>query len=313
MSLVLSGLIPVFLVMLMGLALARAGVVPAPMWVGVERLSYQVFLPALIIKSLVDVDFTRVPAWPLVIAFWIAIGTLTITVFALRRPVVGANGPAFGCMVQGSLRWNSYTALALSGAFLGAEGVSAAGIAIAAISPYLNVVSVLALTMNGTAPRPPAHKLALSIAINPFVWSTAAGLLLNFAGIRFSGAAAGTLALLAAPAIPLGLMVVGAGIDPAALLKPNRVIIVTALLKLIALPALLGVAAYALGLGPTYIFVAVLCGAVPTATASYLLARNLGGDAALMARIIATQTILSFVTMPLALSIALAMVGPIGR
>lgn len=311
MSLVFAGLIPVFLVMLAGLALARTGVVPAPMWVGVERLSYQVFLPALIIKSLMDVDFARVPAGPLLMAFWIGIGLLTLIVFASRRLVTGADGPAFGCFVQGSLRWNSYTGLALVGTFLGPEGLSAAGLAIAALSPYLNVVSVLALTMNGTAPRPSWPKLAVSIALNPFVWSTAVGLVLNVAGIRFTGGAAGTLALLAAPALTLGLMVVGAGIDPSALLKPSRVVVASAALKLIILPSVLGSAAFALGLSPSFVLLAVLCGAVPTATASYLLARNLGGDAPLMARIIATQTILSFLTIPLILSLAFALVGPV--
>ena len=47
--------------------------------------------------------------------------------------------------------------------------------------------------------------------------------------------------------------------------------------------------------------VVILCGAVPGATSSYILARQLGGDATLMASLITGSTILAAITMPLML------------
>ncbi|HBM88909.1 MAG TPA: hypothetical protein DD437_10210, partial [Rhodobiaceae bacterium] len=47
--------------------------------------------------------------------------------------------------------------------------------------------------------------------------------------------------------------------------------------------------------------VILLCGTVPGATSSYILARQLGGDATLMASLITGSTILAAFTMPLML------------
>ena len=49
--------------------------------------------------------------------------------------------------------------------------------------------------------------------------------------------------------------------------------------------------------------VAVLLAALPTATSAYILARQLGGDAPLMAGIISGQTLLAMVSIPVLLSL----------
>ena len=61
--------------------------------------------------------------------------------------------------------------------------------------------------------------------------------------------------------------------------------------------------AWALGLSGLLVQVAVLLAALPTATSAYILARQLGGDAPLMAGIISGQTLLAMVTIPLMLSL----------
>ena len=48
------------------------------------------------------------------------------------------------------------------------------------------------------------------------------------------------------------------------------------------------------------------CAAVPTSPSAYVLARQMGGDAPLLAQIITLQTILAAITMP----IVIAAVGP---
>jgi hypothetical protein len=81
-------------------------------------------------------------------------------------------------------------------------------------------------------------------------------------------------------------------------------VLLTSALKLAVMPALM--------LGWCIFFdvtglprlVVILCGAVPGATSSYILARQLGGDASLMASLITGGTILAAVTMPLVLWLA---------
>jgi hypothetical protein len=56
-----------------------------------------------------------------------------------------------------------------------------------------------------------------------------------------------------------------------------------------------------LGLSELETLVALLFTASPTASASYTLARQMGGDAPLMAAITTIQTALAFLTLPLSL------------
>ena len=58
-----------------------------------------------------------------------------------------------------------------------------------------------------------------------------------------------------------------------------------------------------LGLASTPAAVALLYQALPTASSAYIQARQLGGDAPLMAGIIAAQTLLAAATVPLALGL----------
>ncbi|MNT83778.1 Membrane transport protein [compost metagenome] len=61
-----------------------------------------------------------------------------------------------------------------------------------------------------------------------------------------------------------------------------------------------------LGLSGQAAIVAILFQALPTASSSYVMARQMGGNAPLMANIIALQTVLAALTLPLMLSLTLA-------
>jgi predicted permease len=64
-----------------------------------------------------------------------------------------------------------------------------------------------------------------------------------------------------------------------------------------------------MGLGPTETMIALLFGAVPTASSAYTLARQLGGDAPLMAAIVTVQTAIAFVSLPLTMALAQRVFG----
>ena len=70
--------------------------------------------------------------------------------------------------------------------------------------------------------------------------------------------------------------------------------------KFLALPLLSLWAGRLLGLPPEALGALVVFQAQPTATASYVLARQLGGDADLMANIVTAQTLLAFAVLPAA-------------
>ena len=93
---------------------------------------------------------------------------------------------------------------------------------------------------------------------------------------------------------------VGAALSLGALGEHIRGVALSAAAKFLALPLLSLGAGRLLGLPPEALGALVVFQAQPTATASYVLARQLGGDADLMASIVTVQTLLAFAVLPAA-------------
>jgi predicted permease len=171
------------------------------------------------------------------------------------------------------------------------------------MTPLLNIMAVLALTRYaaGTA-LSPANALP-TLARNPFIWSCAVGIALNTLALPIPKIAMDYADILGRAALGAGLLVVGSGLDLSQLARPKAVHWLSLTLKLVILPLL--VALYLLGLGVTGFgrTVALLAATVPTSSAAYILARQLGGNAPLMAEIITLQTLVAMATMPIILAL----------
>jgi len=76
------------------------------------------------------------------------------------------------------------------------------------------------------------------------------------------------------------------------------------ILKLTVMPALAIAFGVWFGVTGTGLVIVAVCSAVPTAPSAYVLARQMGGDAPLLAQIITLQTILAAITMPIAIAFA---------
>ena len=85
--------------------------------------------------------------------------------------------------------------------------------------------------------------------------------------------------------------------------RPSPVLIAGVLLRLIVTPLIGYTLAKTMGLTGNSLIIAVVCLGVPTASASYLLARKMGGDAELMAAITTGQTLMSMLTLPVLLAV----------
>jgi hypothetical protein len=70
------------------------------------------------------------------------------------------------------------------------------------------------------------------------------------------------------------------------------------------MPGFAALACWGLGLGGQAAATALLFQALPTASSSYIMARQLGGDAPLMAGITAAQTLMAALAIPLVMSLA---------
>jgi predicted permease len=222
---------------------------------------------------------------------------------SLLRPVWGVEGPAFTSLAQGALRQNTYIGFSVAAALFGADGLAAAAIWIAAVTPLVNVYCIVVLARHGSGAEPGLGAVVQAILKNPIILASAAGAAVNLAGLALPPVLDEVLAILARGALPLGLLAVGAGLDFAAVRRGGRALPLAVVLKLAVLPIFVFAALQLFGITGLGAMVALLIAGLPTAPSSYILARQLGGDARLLAGIIAVQTALSMVTLPLVLTL----------
>ncbi|MGH6947215.1 MAG: AEC family transporter [Kiloniellales bacterium] len=302
MSSVLAAVLPVFLLIFLGYAIRVRGWVAAAFWEPAERLTYFVLFPALLVVTLAGADLSQFAILRMAAVLVISILALSAVLF-LAHARSGGDGPAFTSLLQGAIRMNSYIGLAVAFGVHGPAGVAAAALAIAIIVPIVNLLSVGALARYGAGARPTLVGTLEAIVTNPLILAVLAGILLNASGLGLPPIVEPLLEILGRAALPMGLLAVGAGLDFAAARAGRKTIALACALKLVLLPLATALLCDLFDVEGVARFVALLYNATPTATSSYILARQLGGDAKLMAGILTVQTGLAVITLPLALAL----------
>ena len=302
MSPILLGVLPIFSIIAIGWGLRVSHVIPETAWGPIERLAYFVFYPGFLIPAAWSADFANGSAGALGLSTIAGIGIVAASVLA-ARPLLKIDGPAYTSVFQGALRWNSFVFLPLVIAIYGETGAGLAAIVLGALIPVINVLCVLVLAHWGQDQGGGWRKSLTSLAANPVIWSCAIGLALNLAGVPKPELVGRTLELLSDAALAVGLIVAGGGLSFTYALSRPMLIGAVSAVKLIVLPALMWFLCRTLGGDAMAQGVALICGSAPGAAASYVLARQMGGDARLMAGIVAFTTAVSLVTIPAMLAI----------
>ena len=297
---VFSSLLPVFLAIVAGYVLRRTIMPDDAHWIGLERLTYYVLFPALIIETLAKADLAAVPAVGVGAALFLAILAMTALLIAgqpllARRSI---SGPTFSSIFQGATRWNTMVALGVAGSLYGELGITLTSVAMVAMIPVLNVLSVYALARYAALTPPAFTGVLRALAANPLIWSCAIGITLYLLHPPIPQAVYGFTTMLGRASVALGLLLVGSGLDPRALGRPHPATVLTAFLKLILMPAIAIGLGTAFGLAGADLAVVAACASVPSATNAYVLARQMGGDAPIMAQMLALQTVAAAATMP---------------
>ncbi|MXN64166.1 AEC family transporter [Stappia sp. GBMRC 2046] len=307
MMVIVNALLPVLMVIACGTIVARLGIITGDQWRGVEKIAYFVLFPAIIIHTVARTDFSTLPAFAMAATLLGSI-LITATIALVLRPVLErrfkVNGPRFTSVFQGAVRWNTFIGLALADEIMGPQGVALLAVAIVAMIPVLNITCVIVLSRYAHGSSPSPAKIATDLIRNPFIWSTALGLFLNITGFPLPEFAMTTLKILGSAALPIGIVCVGAGLNLAALRRPGPALASSAILKLAVMPLVAFSLSSLAGLQGAAYLVVMIAMSVPAASGSYLLARQMGGDANLMAEILTFETVLAGVTMPLVLLIA---------
>lgn len=306
MSAVFASLIPTFLIIATGWLCRATNFVSEQQWHGLERVTYVIFFPALIIDTLARADLSSVPVLGVGGALAASILVMACLVLALRPLLerqAGIDGASFTSIFQGSTRWNSFVALAVAGSLFGQRGIALIAVAIAAMVPLLNLLAFYVFIRFAGRPKQSPRDILRSFAVNPFIWSCAIGLTLNLIVPPLPAPITIYVDLLGRAALAAGLLIVGAGLDIRRLAKPGLPHLLSTGLKLFLMPLMAVFLARMAGVDGNDLVVTVIASSVPTASAAYVLARQMGGNAPLMAEILTLQTLLALATMPLMIAL----------
>lgn len=301
MGLVLTAIFPVFAMLVLGNVARRSGFLQEAFWREAEKGTYYVLFPALLVERLAtaDMDFASAGT-ALALALAVLTPLLASVLAFLFAPLLRLNGADFTSFFQGSIRFNTYIGLAIVAVALPAPALTLAAIIVAVMIPLVNVlcIAVFAYFTHG---RMRLLLMLVSILQNPLIMASLTGVVLNLLPFGLPDVLLKVLEKLGQMALPLGLLAVGAGLRLQALRVSGAALFWAAGIKLLLLPVLVfGLCAW-LQVGGLERAVLVTFSALPTASSAYILARQLGGNAAIMAVLITGETLFSMLTLPLVL------------
>ena len=302
LSVILS-VLPVFILIVIGQAMRRWNFPGDAFWPLADRAVYFVFFPALLVHNLARADLGELDPTGLFGSLYFAIFLNAILTFAIK-PWLKIDGPAFTSLFQGSVRFNTFVGFGAAAALAGNPGITLYAVVISLAIPTMNVLAVLVLARYGAHGRGTSlPDQLLLLAKNPLIIGCAIGILINLSGLRLPPGIDPVFKMLGDVAAPLGLLTVGAALQVDAARQGGAALTVATLLKLVVYPTTMLTITWFWGLEKMETQILVLWSMLPTASASYILARQMGGDAPLMAAIVTSTTLGAFITMPIFLGL----------
>jgi predicted permease len=302
---VVTTIIPIFMIIILGWLARVCGFIRAEFISPANRLVFYLAIPAMVFRSIskasLNSQFDGRVVTLAVLSVCIVFG---IAWFLARRGALPRGQR--GSFIQNSFHGNiGYIGLAVSFYYLGPEGFVKASILAGFLLILQNLLGVIVLQVN--APHNSASKNrwmpVLKIAGNPIILSALAGILVSLTALPVPLVLGRCLDILSNLALPLALLIIGASLSFDMVQSKLKAVLSCGLLKLILLPAI-GFVLYRLfNVMPEAYLPGIILLASPTATVTYVMAREMQGDSEFAVATISLNTLLSAATYTIWLSI----------
>ena len=307
---VLNSLLPVFLIIALGKALTRTSFFTADLARNINRLTYWVALPALLLNKISNSVFTGDEVYRISIPLILAtLGSALIAIVLAK--IMGLSRQSSGAFIQGSSRANNaFVGLPVILYSLTAGNPHIEAVATLALAPaivFYNIFSVTVLLTYGDQKHKRTGEIIrlfiTQLLSNPLLLACAGGLAINLMGITFPTAIDRTLSALGNAALALALLSIGSSLSFKGLSKGLSASVLSASIKVFIQPLIgLGLALL-IGLPPIERQMLLIYLACPTAVASYVLADIFNSDRDLAGHIIVISTLLSAISLSLIIAL----------
>ena len=281
---------PIFVILGLGAWLRRIGKLnDAFIEVG-SRLVFNVTLPALLFISVSKTRLDASTNFALIgfglVATLVAWGASEL----IARSAVRVARDR-GVVVQGVFRSNmAIIGLAYCVNAYGERGLAAASLYVGLVTILFNVLSVVTLSASLQGSQN-VGRILRSVAMNPLIIGILLALPFASTGIKLPAIILQSGEYFAQMTLPLALLCTGAALDFRSLRHDPRDTLLAAAGKLIAVPLLFVLAGAAIGFRGIDLGILLLMSSAPSAAASYVMVRAMGGNSALAANIVALTTV----------------------
>jgi len=294
----ITALIPIMALIILGYTLKRTKFLSEDVWSGIEKLTYFILFPSLLIRTLGNQSLTGAP-WPSMLM--VIIGTVMISAILLIafRKISSKNDATFTSIFQGGVRFNTYIAFAIAQSLYGVSGLAMVSVAAGFLIVLINLWCIFVFVFWGKAKFKGVLALIKEIIRNPLIIACGIGWFLSLSGIGLHFVVGDVLEIIGRAALPFGLLAVGAALKLGGIKGHVSPIVISSLVQFAIKPLVASILIFFTGLSGIAAAVLIIAFMTPTAPSAYILARQLGGDTDTMASIITVQTLLAFLIMPI--------------
>lgn len=295
----LNATIPVFLVIVLGYLLGRAKMLNDNFVTVANRLTYSITLPVMLFLEISGMDAASLLDFRFLAFGFLSSLACILLIWGGARLFL-KDKSMVGSFVQGSYRGSAaLLGVALMQNIYGSA--SYASIMILAAAPLYNIMAVIILTIEGrrtegAAQGGLAKQALLGVLKNPIIWGILLGLPFAVWNLRLPRMFTSSLQSVSSVATPLALLAIGASFRLDGARRCFGPALWATFLKLIAQAAVFLPLAVWLGFTGERLVALLIMFASPTATASYIMAVNLGNDGDLSSSIIVYTTLFSAAT-----------------
>jgi len=288
--------LPLILLILLGVGLARTGFVKADFWDGLHKLLYWVLLPSLILSELASSQHslgTGLRTWLILMTATLCVLPLAwLCTLLLRLPRAD-----LGVFLQATFRGNlAFVGIPVIQFALGEKAEAVIPVALLVFAPTMVVYNVLSVVLLQAGRHPLDRRMfgrvGLEILRNPLIIATVLGLLWQLAPGENPEVIIRTLRTLGATAAPMALLAIGAAFAKFSLI-PDLASVVAGLVKTAALPTMAWWISGWAGMPPDQRFIVMIFSASPTAAAAYIMAKAMGGNERLASGAVVWSTLLA--------------------
>ena len=283
---------PVIVMIAFGYGLYRYGTLDDAFVEKASRLVYNFALPALLFSTISTSSVGQLANFT-VIGAGMAGTLLVFVAMLLTTSVLIKNKQDRGVVIQGSFRSNmGIIGLAYCANAYGSEGLAYGSVYLGGLTILYNLLSVAVLNVYQDK-QSSYIKIAKDIVTNPIILSIVAGLLISILAVKLPQIATNSIQYFAQLTLPLALLCTGAALRFSTMRQNGLASLFSITVKCVVYPIVIVAFAVLAGVEGMALMIVFLMAISPTAAASYVMARKIGGNHELAAQIIAISTVVS--------------------